>query len=135
MGYAETGEELILGDERHGVLATGDLAYFDEDGMFYITGRIKRFLKLFGHRVSLDECEVVLKNELGIQCACVGNDSKLCVCITDGRMKEKVKEVLVKKTELYPHVIDICILSELPRSSAGKILYSKLNELFLTHRG
>lgn len=135
LGYAETGEELILGDERQGVLATGDLAYFDEDGMFYITGRIKRFLKLFGHRVSLDECEVVLKNELGIQCACVGNDSKLCVCITDGRMKEKVKEVLVKKTELYPHVIDICILSELPRSSAGKILYSKLNELFLTHRG
>ena len=31
LGYAEKGEDLILGDERHGRLETGDMAQFDED--------------------------------------------------------------------------------------------------------
>ena len=127
LGYAQKGEDLALGDERHGVLATGDLAYFDQDGMFYITGRLKRFLKLFGHRVSLDECESLIKNELGIECACIGNDKKLVICITDETKKEQVKTVLIERTELYSHVIDVMVLKELPRSAAGKILYSELN--------
>lgn len=126
LGYAQKGEDLALGDERRGVLATGDLAHFDQDGMFYITGRLKRFLKLFGHRVSLDECENVLKNELGIECACIGNDKKLVVCITDEGKKEQVKTVLSERTELYSHVIDVVVLKEMPRSAAGKILYSEL---------
>ena len=32
LGYADCGEDLILGDERHGILETGDMAQFDEDG-------------------------------------------------------------------------------------------------------
>lgn len=129
LGYAERGEDLRLGDQRHGVLATGDLAYFDEDGMFYITGRIKRFLKLFGHRVGLDECERILKEELGAECACAGTDQKLTVFMTDAGMKEQAREVLVKKTELYPYAIEVKVLQELPRSAAGKVLYSELNAM------
>ena len=34
LGYAERGEDLVLGDERHGVLETGDMAQFDEDGFY-----------------------------------------------------------------------------------------------------
>lgn len=129
LGYAECGEDLSLADQRHGILATGDLAYFDEDGMFYITGRIKRFLKLFGHRVGLDECERILKEELGIECACAGTDQKLTVFITDADMKERACEVLTQKTELYPYAIEVKVLQALPRSVAGKILYSELNTM------
>ena len=76
LGYAESGADLIKGDERHGQYATGDLAYFDEDGCFFIVGRKKRFLKIFGYRISLDETERMLKDHFHIECACVGNDKE-----------------------------------------------------------
>lgn len=43
LGYAERGEDLILGDERHGILETGDMAQFDEDRYYYIVGRKNGF--------------------------------------------------------------------------------------------
>ncbi|MFW5677994.1 MAG: AMP-binding protein, partial [Acetivibrio ethanolgignens] len=55
LGYAECGEDLIKGDERGGILKTGDMALFDEEGYYYIVGRKKRFLKIYGNRVNLDE--------------------------------------------------------------------------------
>ncbi len=36
LGYAECTEDLINGDDNQGVLFTGDLAYFDIDGFYYI---------------------------------------------------------------------------------------------------
>ena len=53
LGYAVCGEDLIKGDENNGKLVTGDMAKFDEDGFFYIVGRKKRFLKMFGKRLFL----------------------------------------------------------------------------------
>ena len=55
MGYADCREDLSKGDEVGGILHTGDTAIVDEDGYFTITGRIKRFIKLFGLRINSDE--------------------------------------------------------------------------------
>ncbi|MBR5420252.1 MAG: AMP-binding protein [Lachnospiraceae bacterium] len=126
LGYAECGEDLARGDERNGVLPTGDLAYFDEDGMFYITGRLKRFLKLFGHRVGLDECEKIIRDELKIDNACVGNDSRLVVYVPEKEYRDDIKKVLADRTGLYAHGIEVRTIEELPRSEAGKIRYSAL---------
>ena len=60
LGYAERKDDLTLGDERHGLLITGDMAKRDSDGFFYIVGRKKRFVKIFGSRVNLDETERLL---------------------------------------------------------------------------
>ena len=39
-------------------LFTGDIAYFDKENFFYITGRIKRIIKMFGIRISLEDVEI-----------------------------------------------------------------------------
>lgn len=127
MGYARQREDLLLGDERNGFLKTGDLAYQDEDGCFYIVGRMGRFLKLFGMRIGLDECEQIIKAKFPIECACVGNDEKMTVYITDERLTASVKEELVEKTKLVATAFEIKVIPAIPKNEAGKVLYSKLN--------
>ena len=128
MGYARSREDLLLGDERNGFIKTGDLAYFDEDGCYYIVGRMGRFLKLFGMRVGLDECERIIKGKFpGLECACVGTDEKMIVYLTDESYKEKVKDELVCRLKLVASSFEVRIIPEIPKNEAGKILYAKLD--------
>lgn len=127
MGYARSREDLLLGDERHGFIRTGDLAYFDEDGCYYIVGRMGRFLKLFGMRVGLDECERIVKGKFpGLECACVGTDEKMLVYLTDEKYKNQVKDELVSRLKLVASSFEVRIINEIPKNEAGKILYAKL---------
>lgn len=43
MGYAQCRTDLSKGDELNGVLCTGDIAFTDVDGYYYISGREKDF--------------------------------------------------------------------------------------------
>ena len=127
MGYAREQSDLTLGDERNGYIRTGDLAYFDEDGCYYIVGRMGRFLKLFGMRVGLDECEQIVQTECGIECACVGTDEKMIVYITNAERQSEVKDILVQKTHIVATSFEVRIIDEIPKNEAGKKLYSKLS--------
>lgn len=127
MGYAREQVDLSLGDERNGYIRTGDLAYFDEDGCYYIVGRMGRFLKLFGMRVGLDECEQIVQTDCGIECACVGTDEKMIVYITNADKQNEVKDTLVQKTHIVATSFQIRVISEIPKNEAGKKLYSKLS--------
>ena len=126
MGYAFNREDLNLGDDRHGFLKTGDIAYRDEDGFYYIKGRIGRFLKIYGNRISLDECEHILKSRLNCDCAFSGNDEKIIIYITDPLIKNKVHEVMLEVLKIPSNIIEIRILDSIPKNQAGKTLYSKL---------
>lgn len=57
MGYAENRADLQRGDEMGGRLPTGDVGRLDDAGRLTLTGRIKRFGKLYGLRINLDEVE------------------------------------------------------------------------------
>lgn len=126
MGYATCAEDLIKGDERHGFIRTGDLAYFDEDGCYYIVGRMGRFLKLFGMRVGLDECEQIIAADCQAESACVGTDEKMIVYITDAAKMQAVKDALVEKTHIVATSFEVRVISEIPKNEAGKKLFSKL---------
>ena len=127
MGYARELADLALGDERDGYIRTGDLAYFDEDGCYYIVGRKGRFLKLFGMRVGLDECEQIVQTNCGIECACVGTDEKMLVYITEADKQNEVKDILVQKTHIVATSFQIRVVDEIPKNEAGKKLYSHLS--------
>jgi long-chain-fatty-acid--[acyl-carrier-protein] ligase len=46
---------------------TGDLGYVDEDGYLFITGRLKRFIKIAGEMISLPFLEKILLEQYGGQ--------------------------------------------------------------------
>lgn len=131
LGYAQCGNDLIKEDERCGRLATGDLAKFDEDGFYYIVGRSKRFLKIYGNRVSLDETEFLLEKYFPqIECACCGYDDHMYVFITNESLSKDIKELLVNKTNLNPKAFNIMYINDIPKNGFGKTLYKDLEKLF-----
>jgi long-chain acyl-CoA synthetase len=127
LGYAECKEDLNHGNENNGRLHTGDIALFDDDGFYFIVGRIKRFIKLFGNRVNLDELERLLF-DIGVQSACKGKDNALVIYILKPEDISLVKEFLTKKLGVHFSVLDIRIIKEIPKNTSGKTLYSKLSD-------
>lgn len=131
LGYAECGEDLIKGDEREGILQTGDMAQFDEDGYYYIVGRKKRFLKIYGNRVNLDEIDRMIKAEFNnIDCASAGKDDHMYLFLTDESLSEKVKKYVVYKTKLNPAAFKTIVVDEIPKNDSGKTLYRELEKYY-----
>ena len=77
MGYSNNLKDLKKNDENINTLFTGDIAYFDKENFFYITGRIKRIIKMFGIRISLEDVEIFLKNRVKTECKIL--DDKLYI--------------------------------------------------------
>ncbi|MDR2650720.1 MAG: AMP-binding protein [Prevotellaceae bacterium] len=125
LGYAESAEDLAKGDENRGILYTGDLAQRDDDGYYYIVGRKKRFIKLFGNRINLDETESVLKSQCK-DCACVGTDDKMIIYITEKGKEDEVKQLIATKTNIHFSVFDVRYIISIPKNSSGKTIYTEL---------
>lgn len=131
LGYAVCGNDLAKGDERQGKLITGDMAKFDADGFYYIVGRKKRFLKIFGNRVGLDETERLIKsNYTDFECVCAGIDDAMYVFITDESKCAEVKKFLAEKTKLNLSAFHVKYLENIPKNDAGKTLYKELEKFY-----
>ncbi len=126
LGYASSIRDLSKNDDNKGVLKTGDMAKRDHDSFYYIVGRKKRFIKLFGNRINLDETELILK-KIVIDCVCAGTDDNMIIYITDVEKKDVVKNYLSKKLKINSRGFDVKLITEIPKNSSGKILYHKLN--------
>lgn len=131
LGYAECGQDLQKGDERNGILQTGDMAQFDEDGYYYIVGRKKRFLKIYGNRVNLDEIDRMIKEKFeNVEIASAGVDDHMYLFVTDKSVAEEVKKFAVYKTKLNPTAFKTIVINEIPKNDAGKTLYKELAKYY-----
>lgn len=125
LGYAECAEDLMKGDENHGVLHTGDMARVDEDGFYYITGRKKRFVKVWGNRCNLDQVEQLVK-PITTTCACAGVDDHITVFVTKEGLEKEIKDLLAAKTGLNPIAFAVKVVEAIPVKDSGKIDYQLL---------
>lgn len=131
LGYAECGQDLIKGDERFGELCTGDMAQFDEDGYYYIVGRKKRFLKIYGNRVNLDEVDRMIKTKFdNIDVASAGIDDHMYIFVTEERYANDVVKFVVEKTGLNPAAFQSIVIDSIPKNDAGKTLYKELTKYY-----
>lgn len=122
LGYATCREDLLKGDENHGVMHTGDLARRDKDGCYFIIGRLKRFLKIYGLRIGLDEVEQMIKAEYKTDCYCKGNDEKLIVLVTEKKLVEVLPAFIEEKTHLFHQKIEVQLVDAILRNEAGKVI-------------
>lgn len=125
LGYAECREDLTKGDENQGCLHTGDIARFDEEGLFYITGRLKRFVKIWGNRCNLDMVEQLVKT-ITTDCACVGVDDLITIYVTKDNLEESIKNFLSHKTGFNPQAFHIKQIPIIPTMESGKTDYKRL---------
>jgi len=127
LGYAECVQDLAHGDELGGVLRTGDLARQDEDGFFYITGRLRRFLKLFGKRFNLDEVEQIVHRRFDFPVACFGRDDLLMVAVETNNSNVVEVAAMLRETFSIPKdAIQVEAVQMLPRTARGKMDYQSL---------
>lgn len=133
MGYAECAEDLLKGDENHSVLHTGDLARVDEDGFYYITGRKKRFVKVWGNRCNLDQVEQLLKNAEftmhNAELAVAGVDDRITIFTTQSGLEESIRMYLSEKTGLNSRAFEVRVIDAIPVKESGKIDYQALQAM------
>jgi long-subunit acyl-CoA synthetase (AMP-forming) len=131
-GYANSRNDL----EKFSVeqpLRTGDIASIDNEGFYYITGRLKRIVKLFGNRINLDEIEKSLNEHFrDSSFICTGVDDKiLLIGVKNYSSVEKdISQFLFAHYSIHPSVITVKQLSQIPLTENKKINYSKFIEQY-----
>lgn len=130
-GYARKLEDLTTFQQSER-LQTGDIGRKDEDGYYYITGRIKRIVKLFGTRMNLDEVELILKNAMGGETfVCMGIEDKsiLVLHLNEELAPEQVKRILKEKLNVHPSMVKVKFVESVPLTPNGKIDYGTAIQL------
>jgi fatty-acyl-CoA synthase len=119
---------------------TGDLAYYDEDGYFFMVDRLKRMINASGYKVWPAEVESLMYNHPDIQEACVigtldahrGETVKACVVLqaaSRGKVSEEQIIEWCKKNMAaykYPRVVEF--MESLPKSGTGKVQWRALQD-------
>lgn len=127
LGYSENIKDLSKGDKNKNKINTGDIAFRDSEGFFFISGRKKRFCKLFGVRISLDEVEYIL-NQLNLNSAAISDDKILYLFFEKNIDKSFVINKIVESVGLNKFYVKTIFPHKLPRKSSGKISYNELEE-------
>ena len=122
-----------------GMYHTGDVAYKDEDGFFWYVGRIDDVIKSSGYRIGPFEIENVIMElpyvlECGVSAApddVRGQVVKASIVLTKGtvatdELKKEIQEYVKHKTAPYKYPRIVVFKDELPKTTSGKIIRSKL---------
>ncbi len=125
LGYAQSLSDLSKGDQSMGLLRTGDIAYRDSEGFYFISGRKNRFLKIFGIRINLDDLEKLMSNWDG-ESVCTGVEDMVEIFTTSSVDLPLIVDELAQVTGLNRAAFRAYSVKVIPRNSSGKILYSDL---------
>lgn len=120
-----------------GWLHTGDMAYYDEDGYFYITDRLKELIKVKGFQVAPAELEEILRDHPSVADAAVIGVNDAATGELPRAFIVKKKDVDVNEQELQDFVAQkvapykqikggVQFLDSIPKNTTGKILRREL---------
>lgn len=127
LGYAESWEDLSLGDEQHQALYTGDIGYLDEDGFLFLTGRTKRIAKINGIRVSLDEVERIA-DQWGSNMAISRRPDSISIFFELQETQLPGTRQIAGELGIPARNLSIYAIDKLPMLTSGKRNYKDLEE-------
>ena len=127
MGYATALSDLARGTELD-ALRTGDVAERTELGYFRIVGRMKRFVKLYGLRISLDQVEAFL-NDRDLPAQAVAIDDRLVILHRMPGQGEAACAALAAEYGLPPEAFHAGHLADLPLLASGKPDHAALRQI------
>ena len=150
MGYygnkKETEEVIRIREDGTQWFYSGDIGYITEDGVIYVTGRIKRIImtkgrdgqvtKMFPDRIEKAICllpEVELCCVIGVQDEARINYPKAFVVVRENdyaasNIEERILSICKEKLPEYMIPESIEFRKELPRTTRGKVDYKALEE-------
>lgn len=128
LGYATEPSHLARGDDLGGVLPTGDTARIDADGFVWLEGRLRRFIKLQGRRINLDDVETEVTARCGLEVAAAGTDDRLDVALAGASadVVGAMQRHLAAWLATAPRHVRVIAVPALPRTESGKKDYGRL---------
>ena len=150
LGYYEnknaTDEIVKVHEDGSRWIHTGDLGYINEDGVIFVTGRIKRIIMTKGNddqvtKLFPDRIEKAICSDPAVDLCCVVgipheariNYPKAFIVLKDGSMQDDdIRQGIINRCkELLPDYMipeEIEFRADLPRTSRGKIDYRALEQ-------
>ncbi|RDH80578.1 acyl-CoA synthetase [Mycolicibacterium moriokaense] len=134
-GYTGGGHKQIV----DGLMSSGDVGYFDENNLLYVSGRDDEMIVSGGENVFPAEVEdlisghpdVVEATALGVEDKEWGHRLRAFVVKTDGASvdEDTIKAYVRDNLARYKVPREVIFLDELPRNPTGKILKRELREI------
>jgi acetyl-CoA synthetase len=130
-----------------GVYFTGDGAKRDEDGYFWLLGRVDDVMNVAGHRIGTMEVESALVDHQSVaEAAVVGISHEIkgtaiaaFVIVKESQREEAAKDPAKFEAELKAHVAEkigaiarpekILVTADLPKTRSGKIMRRLLRDI------
>nr|MCR5681394.1 AMP-binding protein [Clostridiales bacterium] len=122
-----------------GFYHTGDLAWRDEDGFYWYVGRADDVIKSSGYRIGPFEIEnVIMELPYVLECGVSavpdeirGQIVKASIVLVKGKvgteeLKKEIQDYVKKNTAPYKYPRIVEFRDELPKTTSGKIMRSKL---------
>lgn len=118
---------------------TGDLAYYDEEGYFFMVDRVKRMINASGFKVWPSEVESLMYRHPAIHECCIissphpkrGETVKACIVLRDDAQDTTAADIVAWcKEEMAAYKVPeiIQFVSELPKSPTGKLMWKALQD-------
>jgi 4-coumarate--CoA ligase len=138
-GYFHNDEATRNTIDSQGWLHTGDVAYYDEEGFFYIVDRLKELVKVKGFQVAPSELEDILRKHDKIEDVAIigvpheesGEAPRAYITVKKGQSleEEEVHDYLRPKVAKFKQLKGGVEFREtIPKAPSGKILRRELME-------
>ena len=127
VGYAFDRSDLHNKDQWNGRIFTGDLAKRDKEGYYYLVGRKKRFSKIHGLNINLDDIENLLNsNFIYLNFAVISSEFKIKIFLTKRGVNKKIINFLKKNINIHISSFEIIFIKKIPILPNGKNNYEAL---------
>jgi fatty-acyl-CoA synthase len=142
-GYWSNAQATAAALDRHGWFHTGDLARCDQDGDFYIVGRLKDMIISGGLNVYPAEIEAQLLQHTAIlDAAVIGAPDPtwgevpvaFIIARSDGVAAADLRRFLSTRIAKYKLPVDFVFVAEFPRTAYGKVIKPELRDSYLRRR-